>query len=56
MSLHLDILFWFRDNQSLLLLINAACLAEKQQIPILVFGLTQPGLETHDLPHSRRAH
>ena len=24
---------------------NAACLAEKQQIPILVFGLTLSGLE-----------
>jgi hypothetical protein len=28
-------LFWFRDNQFLLFLLNAACLAEKQQIPIL---------------------
>jgi hypothetical protein len=35
MSLHLDTLFWFRANQSLLFLLNAACLAEKQQIPIL---------------------
>ena len=26
---------WFRDNQSLLFLLIAACLAEKQQIPIL---------------------
>jgi hypothetical protein len=34
MSLHSDILSWFRANQSLLLLLNAACLAEKQQIPI----------------------
>ena len=34
MSLHLDTLFWFRSNQSLLFLINAACLAEKQQIAI----------------------
>ena len=32
----------------LLFLLNAACLAEKQQIPILVFGLTG----THDLPHA----
>jgi hypothetical protein len=46
MSLYLDILFWFRANQSLLFLLNAESLAEKQQIPIvLVFGLTQPGLE-----------
>ena len=34
MSLHTDTLFLFRANQSLLLLINDACLAEKQQIPI----------------------
>ena len=45
MSPHSDTLFWFRANQSLLLLLNAACLAEKQQIPISVFGLTQSGLE-----------
>jgi hypothetical protein len=32
--LHLH-LFWFRANQSLLFLLNAACLAEKQQIPVL---------------------
>ena len=35
MSLHLDTLFCFRANQSLLLLLNTACLAEKQQIPVL---------------------
>ena len=35
MSLHSDTLFWFRANQSLLFLFNAAFLAEKQQIPIL---------------------
>jgi hypothetical protein len=35
MSLHLDTLFWFRANQSLLFLLNDVCLAEKQQIPIL---------------------
>ena len=34
MSLHSDTLFWFRANQSLLFLLNAAFLAEKQQIPI----------------------
>jgi hypothetical protein len=33
--LHSDTLFWFRANQSLLFLLNAAFLAEKQQIPIL---------------------
>jgi len=45
MSLHSDTLYWFQANQSLLLLLNAAYLGEKQQIPILAFGLTQPGLE-----------
>ena len=30
-----DTLFWFRANQSLLSLISAAYLAEKQQIPIV---------------------
>jgi hypothetical protein len=34
MSPHLDTLAWFRANQTLLFLLNAACLAEKQQIPI----------------------
>jgi hypothetical protein len=42
MSLHSDTLFWFRAIQSLFFLLNAACLAEKQQIPILVFGLLEP--------------
>jgi hypothetical protein len=42
MSLHSDTLFWFRANQSFLFLLNAAYLAEKQQIPILVFGLLEP--------------
>ena len=47
MWLHLDTLFWFRANQSLLFLLNAACLAEKQQnTNFIVFGLTRPGLET----------
>ena len=45
LSSHLDTLYWFRANQSLLFLLNAECLEEKQQIPILVFGLTQSGLE-----------
>ena len=34
MSLHSDTLFWFRSNHSLLFLLNAERLAEKQQIPI----------------------
>ena len=39
MSPHWDIFSWFRANQSLLSLLNAACLVEKQQIPIIVFSL-----------------
>jgi hypothetical protein len=35
MSLPSDIIFSFRANQSLLFLLYAACLEEKQQIPIL---------------------
>jgi hypothetical protein len=35
MSLHSDTLSWFRTNQSLFFLLNDACLAEKQQVPIL---------------------
>ena len=34
MSLHSDTLSWFRANESLLFLLNAAWLAGKQQIPI----------------------
>jgi hypothetical protein len=34
-SPHSDTLSWFQANHSLLFLLNAACLAEKQQIPIL---------------------
>jgi hypothetical protein len=45
MLLHSNTLFWFRANQSLLFLLNAACLTEKQQIQISVFGLTRPRLE-----------
>jgi len=44
MLLNSDTLFWFRDNQSLLLLFNAACLAEKQQTPDLYsLGLSDSG-------------
>ena len=40
--LHFDILSWFWANQSLLILLNAVCVSEKQQIPIFtVFGLTR---------------
>jgi hypothetical protein len=41
MALHSDTLSWFRANQSLLFLLNAACWAEKQQIPIL-YSLVWP--------------
>ena len=34
LSLHVDTLFWFRANQSLLLPLNDACSAEKLAIPI----------------------
>ena len=45
MLLHSGTLFWFRANQSLLLLLNAACLAEKNT-NFIVFGLTRPGFES----------
>jgi hypothetical protein len=45
MSFLLDTLSGFRVNQSLLLLLKFACLAEKQQTPITVSGLTWPGLK-----------
>jgi hypothetical protein len=35
MSLHANTLSWFQAKQSLLFLLNAVCLAEKQQISIL---------------------
>ena len=41
MSLHSDTLFWFRANQSLLLLHNDVWLAEKQQIQVL-YSLVWP--------------
>ena len=34
MSLHSNTLSWFQTGQSLFFLLNAACLAEKQQKPI----------------------
>ena len=35
MSLHSDTLSWFWANRCLLFLLDAACLMEKQEIPIL---------------------
>jgi hypothetical protein len=37
MSPYSDTLSWFRDNHSLLFLLNAAWLVEKQQIPIIKY-------------------
>ena len=51
MALPSDILSWFWTNQSLLLLLNAACLVEMQQILI---WLDPTGARTHELPQSRR--
>ena len=47
MSLHSDTLSWFRVNQSLFMLHNAASLAEKQQtnINIKIFSLTWLGVK-----------
>lgn len=45
MSLHFDTLSYFQTNQSLPLLIKAAFLVEKQQIPIAIFGWTQLGFK-----------
>jgi len=46
-SFNSDRLPWVRINQSLLLLLNTLCLAEKQQIPnFIVFGLIWSWLKT----------
>jgi hypothetical protein len=58
MSPHSDTLSWFRADQFLLFLLNAACLPEKQQISIciyIVFGMTQPGLKPM-IYHTRGEH
>ena len=44
--LHTDTLFWFRADQSLFVLLNAACLAERKNINFIVFGMTRPELES----------
>jgi len=42
------------QNPSILLLVNTACLAEKQKVPI--FDWTRSGLElTYNVPHSWQA-
>ena len=40
-----DTLSWFQTNKSWLLILNAGYIAEKQQIPILVFNWIRPGVE-----------
>ena len=39
----------------MLILLNAACLAEEQQIPFLCLSVG-PRIKTHGLPHKRLAH
>ena len=46
MLLHTDTLFWFRADQSLLILLNAVYLAEKKNTNFIVFGMTRPELES----------
>ena len=56
MSLHTDTLSCFRTNQYLLSLLNVECLAEKQQLPILiVFDLSRLGLQSKTY-HTRGQH
>jgi hypothetical protein len=46
MSFQMDTLSWFRTNKSSLLILNAACIAEKQHVPIYKpLVLTEPGLD-----------
>ena len=56
MSFHLDALFLFRTNHSLLVLINNVCLAEKYKTNnCIIFDLTQPELESMNY-HTRSEH
>jgi hypothetical protein len=55
MSPHSDTLSRFRANQSLLFLFNAVCLAEKQHILMLVFGLIRSRLKP-TIYHTRGEH
>ena len=57
MSPHSDTLFCCRANQSLLYLLIAACLAEKQQIPILMsLVLPDRGLNPHTIYNTGGEH
>ena len=46
MSPHSDTLYWLRADQFLFLLFNAACLAEKQQIPFFSLWFDPTGIRT----------
>ena len=46
MSSHSDTLSWFRTNQSVVFLLHAVCLVEKQQMKFYSFCFTWLGLET----------
>ena len=57
MSPHSDTLSLFRVNQSLLVCLNVACLAEKQQIPILMsMVLPDRGLNPHTIYNTGGEH
>ena len=55
MSFHSGTLFWFRANQFLLFLLNAACLARSNTYQFYSLWFNPTGDRTHDLPHSRRS-
>ena len=55
MSPHSHTLSWFWANTSLLSLLNAACLAEKQQMPFFGLWFDPIGAQTDNLPHSKWA-
>ena len=56
MLLHPDTYSWLPDNQSWLLLLNAVCLAKRQQTQILYFCFVSPDrVRSHHPPHVIRA-
>ena len=56
MSLYSDTLFWFRYNTLLLLLLSAAYIVEKQEIPMLLSLVWLTWTWTQDIPHSKEIH
>ena len=56
MSLYSDTLFWFRYNLLLLLLLSAAYIVEKQEIPMLLSLVWLTWTWTQDIPHSKEIH